>query len=102
MKKVSAKLWMNEDTGYTLFCPGCKSPHAVSVKGAYAWGYNSNPDHPTFTPSVGVNLDKGNPGAMRCHSFVTDGRIQFLSDSEHSLAGQTVDLPGWPERWSVT
>jgi hypothetical protein len=29
----------------------------------------------------------------RCHSFVTDGRIQFLSDSTHALAGQTVDLP---------
>ena len=30
---------------------------------------------------------------VRCHSFVTDGRIQFLSDSTHVLAGQTVDLP---------
>ena len=29
----------------------------------------------------------------RCHSFVTDGRIQFLSDCTHALAGQTVDLP---------
>jgi hypothetical protein len=28
-----------------------------------------------------------------CHSFVTDGRIQFLTDSNHALAGQTVDLP---------
>jgi hypothetical protein len=28
-----------------------------------------------------------------CHSFVTDGRIQFLNDCTHSLAGQTVDLP---------
>jgi len=28
-----------------------------------------------------------------CHSLVTDGRIQFLSDCTHALAGQTVDLP---------
>jgi len=28
-----------------------------------------------------------------CHSFVTDGRIQFLGDCTHNLAGQTVDLP---------
>lgn len=102
MKRVSAKLWMNE-TGYTLFfCPGCKEPHAVSVKGAGAWGYNDNPERPTFTPSVGVNLDKWNPAAARCHSFVTDGRIQFLTDSEHALAGQTVDMPDFPDDWKVS
>jgi len=27
-----------------------------------------------------------------CHSFITDGKIQFLSDCTHHLAGQTVDL----------
>jgi hypothetical protein len=102
MKKVSSKLWMNEDTGYTLFfCPGCSSPHAVGVKGAGAWGYNGNAESPTFTPSVGVNLDRSAPQLPRCHSFVTDGRIQFLTDSDHPLAGQTVDVPDWPERWSV-
>jgi hypothetical protein len=31
-----------------------------------------------------------------CHSFVVDGRIQFLGDCTHHLAGQTVDLPPWP------
>jgi hypothetical protein len=30
-----------------------------------------------------------------CHSFVTDGRIQFLDDSTHELAGETADLPEW-------
>jgi Family of unknown function (DUF6527) len=103
MKKVSSKLWMNEETGYTLFfCLGCDQPHAVGVKGSGAWGYNGNPDQPTFTPSVGVNLDRSAPQLPRCHSFVTDGRIQFLTDSDHALAGQTVDLPDWPEHWSVT
>lgn len=102
MKRVSTKLWMN-DTGYTLFfCPGCERPHAVGVKGPGAWGYNDNPEKPTFTPSVGVNLDRSAPQLPRCHSFVTDGRIQFLADSDHALAGQTVDLPDWPQRWSVT
>jgi len=33
----------------------------------------------------------------RCHSFVTDGRIQFLADCTHALANQTVDLPDWTE-----
>jgi hypothetical protein len=103
MKRVSTKLWMSEDTGYTLFfCPGCQSPHAVTVKPPHGWGYNGNADRPTFTPSVGVNLDRSNPSEGRCHSFVTHGRIQFLTDSDHAMAGQTVDLPDWPEHWSVT
>lgn len=28
-----------------------------------------------------------------CHSYVTNGRIQYLGDCTHELAGQTVDLP---------
>lgn len=31
-----------------------------------------------------------------CHSFVTDGFIQFLADCKHAMAGQTVPLPAWP------
>lgn len=80
-----------------------------------AWGFNGDGDKPTLTPSVLVtrttaeppvtpeNLDDWNrapwPQTKRqfiCHSFVTDGRIQFLGDSTHALAGQTVDLPDFP------
>ena len=32
-----------------------------------------------------------------CHSFVTNGRIQYLGDCTHKLAGQTVDLPDWED-----
>ncbi len=32
-----------------------------------------------------------------CHSFVTDGQIQFLGDCTHKLAGQTVPLSAWTE-----
>jgi hypothetical protein len=35
--------------------------------------------------------------APRCHSFVTDGKIEFLNDSTHKLAGQTVPLPDMPD-----
>jgi len=28
-------------------------------------------------------------------AFVTAGRIQFLADCGHSLAGQTVEIPDW-------
>lgn len=33
--------------------------------------------------------------SKRCHSFVVDGQMQFLSDSTHALAGQTIQIPKW-------
>lgn len=38
------------------------------------------------------------PAWGNCHSFLRAGRWQFLGDSAHALAGQTVDmvpLPDW-------
>ena len=60
------------------------------------WGFNGNVDAPTFTPSVLVRYSWSD-GPRVCHSFVTDGRIQFLGDCTHNLAGQTVDLPDWED-----
>lgn len=80
-------------------CPGCDMLHVVYVaSGAGAnlpvWGWNGSMEHPTFTPSVLVRYPWGEEREERvCHSFVTDGRIQFLGDCTHKLAGQTVDLP---------
>ncbi|WP_345255310.1 DUF6527 family protein [Flaviaesturariibacter amylovorans] len=105
-------------------CPGCGEEHAVHVNGGvmtnkYFWGFNNDFIRPTFTPSVLVrsgHYAKENEGpglcwcdyeqrfrepapsrCEVCHSFVTDGRIQFLSDCTHALAGQTVDLPELPQ-----
>ncbi len=82
-----------------FLCPGCGIPHNVIIDasaGRSCWTWNGSLDAPTFTPSI---LVTGTKGDRRCHSFVTDGRIQFLSDCDHALAGQTVDLPefGWGE-----
>jgi len=103
--------------GLVLFhCPGCRTGHQVRIDPAFgsAWGFNGSGDAPTFTPSVlvkGTQVEcdqngrwtgdwlrdaNGDPLPMVCHSFVTDGRIQFLSDCTHALAGQTVDLPDHP------
>lgn len=79
-----------------FWCPGCDGVHQVTVAPhPHPWGFNGDGDKPTFTPSVFVNApgQHHNPGRPSCHSFVTDGRIQFLGDCTHSLAGQTVDLP---------
>jgi hypothetical protein len=77
------------DPHYAWFhCPACDAKHAVGT-GPKGWGWNGDADKPTLTPSV---LVRGG-GVGQCHSFVTDGRIQFLGDCTHHLAGQTVDLP---------
>ena len=75
-----------------IFCPGCKVHHAFTTKhpAFIPWTWNGNVDKPTFLPSLLVNKDYP---TSRCHSFVTDGKIQFLSDCFHELKNTTVDLP---------
>lgn len=80
-----------------FYCPGCDEPHSVSIDPERAremrdgskpcWKWNGSTESPTLEPSVNY------PG--HCHFYVRDGKIQFLSDSSHTLAGQTVDLPDW-------
>lgn len=98
-----------------FWCPGCDDAHGVVVDAPATWTWNGDLELPTFTPSVLVEMSKWKGtfeqygkwtrpthpdvepgGTCICHSFVTDGRIQFLTDSTHTLAGQTVDLPEWP------
>ena len=73
-----------------FFCPGCECAHVVRITPAPgAWGFNGDYERPTFMPSVLVWRD-GNPAAapgferyreaQRCHSFVRDGQIEFLTD----------------------
>ena len=87
----------HELMGYGFWCPGCDGMHAVPTEACepMRWGFNGNVEKPTFTPSILVHEVPGH--SPRCHSFVTDGRIQFLGDCTHKLAGQTVEIPQWPD-----
>lgn len=75
-------------------CPGCKCSHSFTTKSPtnYVWTWNGSLDKPTFSPSLLCNKDYPE---MRCHSFVTDGKIQFLGDCFHKLKNQTVELPDY-------
>ena len=89
-----------ETVGYMFWCPGCKATHAYAIKvyratGNPVWTFNGNVERPTFTPSL-LYETKRESGEHRCHIFMTDGRIQFLADCTHELAGQTVDVPDFP------
>lgn len=107
MGTLSPILRSVEGGGVMFWCPGCDSAHRVFVGDGSGprWGFNGSVDRPTFTPSVLVTYNGPDAGQDHgdgyvappavCHSFVTDGRIQFLGDSTHALAGETVDLPPW-------
>lgn len=79
-------------------CPGCLAAfpesharHGLNVANVHTW--NGDVDRPTFTPSLMWNHEFGGmPAGYICHSYITDGMIQFLSDCTHPLAGQTVEL----------
>ena len=92
-----------------FWCPGCESMHVVDS----GWTFNGNYDRPTFTPSILVTgghylstwkvgdscwctFNKEHPDCKfvcgRCHSFVTDGSIQFLDDCSHALKNQIIRL----------
>lgn len=99
---VRAKL-ADHTEGKTLcfWCPGCDQSHCVRVVGRGAWEWNDSVEAPTLKPSVLCiydSADAGKDGAppARCHSYVTDGKIHFLGDCTHALAGKVVDLPEWP------
>lgn len=78
---------------YAFYCPGCRTGHIVWTekpnKGGHIWSFNGDIEKPTFRPSLLVQHD--NP-VIVCHSFVTDGKIQYLNDCTHNLKGQTVDM----------
>ncbi len=95
-----------------FWCPGCDEYHAFKVNIPGSWDWNGSEESPTITPSILVRGTKriSDEEAERilrgehieaiplvCHSYVTDGKIRFLADSAHALAGQTVDLPDMDE-----
>lgn len=85
-----------------FYCPGCKEMHRVPIDKSYPhnWGFNGDYDKPTFAPSILIRTGHYVPGCKPdacwctwdkehpdepapfkcgvCHSFVIDGKIQFL------------------------
>lgn len=107
MKVKSLTDGQGRNLGVRFKCPGCSMSHALYTQDTPAdvagprWTFNGNFESPTLAPSIlarGALIEgREEPhdwdGNAICHSFVTDGRIQFLGDCTHALAGQTVELP---------
>ena len=56
-------------------------------KGTHCWTWNGSIDKPTLKPSVRTKTKK-----FLCHSFITDGKVQFLGDCTHEFADKTMEL----------
>lgn len=98
MEKVGEVTFEGVLNGDVIFyCPGCKYGHAFNVKlgrirdekPVPLWTWNGDKEKPTFHPSLVVNHDDPE---TRCHLYVKAGKILFLNDCYHELAGKTVDM----------
>jgi hypothetical protein len=90
-----ARVTHDEDT-VQFRCPGCGWLHILNLDPSErpCWSFNDDVERPTISPSINAWREyRGDRKTERCHSFVEAGRIRFLPDCTHELAGQTVDLP---------
>lgn len=81
-----------EPPRYMFWCPGCETGHWFSVP---PWTFDGDMVNPTVRASIlvrGPAKGDGRNPVVRCHLFVTDGAIRFLTDCDHALAGQTVPM----------
>lgn len=73
---------------YTFYCLGCFDWHKVGL----GWEFNNDFKKPTFSPSILVSGYNKKSEKFRCHSFIKNGKIEYLDDCSHKLKGQTVEL----------
>lgn len=109
--------------GLWVWCPGCNEAHRPMIANEDGtsgdgprWTWDGNLEAPTISPSLLVfgsvythadgsqcpdwrkDYETETHTQGNCHSYIVAGRWQFLGDSAHHLAGQTVDmvpLPDW-------
>lgn len=96
MPKISDHGVYNGRHQYAFWCPGCDIAHGFQVPD---WTFNGDLNSPTVGGSVKVLSAK-----PACHSYIENGKIRFLADCDHALAGKTVDLPDFDEalhRWGA-
>lgn len=75
-----------------VWCPGCACAHGFDVAPG-RWSWNGDYASPAVSPSLLVRWTEGpEREARRCHSFIRNGRFEFLADCAHDLAGQMVEL----------
>lgn len=112
VKATHVKIKLPGPTGDMLLPVIINGPREETGK----WSWNGDTEKPTLKPRLLVRSGhhapsfdpkkggcwctyyKENPNdtpvfhCFICHSWINDGRVQFLPDSTHELRGKTVDL----------
>lgn len=72
----------------------------VAAENGPVWHWNGDIYDPTFSPSILSRFPYDMERKVkRNHVFVRAGKIQYLPDCSHDLAGKTIELPrlkDWP------
>jgi hypothetical protein len=102
---MKARVWRNR---VTIICPACRviemaegysepraGEHEVPFGPPTGWTFDGNLESPTLSPSLlrTYTITGESTPKLVCHSFVRAGRIEYLGDCTHAMAGQTVELP---------
>lgn len=100
----------HEKDNISFYCPACKQNHMINsgwnidienktvspsvlvkfINSSDEWGKDENGDY-IFIEIDGVKRTKGYKNTI-CHSFIRNGKIQYLNDCTHELAGKTIDM----------
>ena len=81
-----------------FWCEPCDTHHSFVTKsakpGGTQWDWNGDLERPTFSPSLLVWRDDPE---IRCHLYLRNGQVEYLSDCKHAFAGRTVPVqpPAW-------
>ena len=90
------KVHPNDPTMYMFWDVALDRPNAFYVRDQHpSWSWNGDYERPTVSPSIRL-IHTGN---QVDHLFIRDGKIQYLNDCTHELAGKTVDMVDFPEDW---
>lgn len=82
--------------GHYHYCPGCEGMHRLPP----GWTFNGDLVRPTYSPSFKHTWRFGDSGGGKvCHYILTDGVLNYCSDSTHPLAGEAVPLPDIPPQF---
>lgn len=78
-----------------FFCPACGCCHQIDTT---RWKVTGDTGKETIRPSILVYPHKSRDkfgsvvNTPRCHLFITNGVIEYLSDCNHAMANQKVEL----------
>lgn len=101
MAKVERDNATPESPDWLFYCEGCEQHHGVWTSKPiivddkpHKWTFNGDVDNPTFEPSIHIQRKVSGQDKKEtiCHSFIRDGKIQYLNDCKHKLKGKTVEL----------